>query len=91
MPVKQVAVNENGPVVPDSAPAKREIDSVRWNGAPNRHVIHFINPPSPFGGNDFPVPTGELSVLEVATPGKHYYEVRDRSGAVMADPDIDVE
>jgi hypothetical protein len=30
-------------------------------------------------------------VLEGATPGKHYYEVRDSSGAVMADPDVDVE
>lgn len=91
MAVKPVAVNANGSVVPDSVPAKRQIDSVRWNGAPNRHTIHFINSPSPFGGNDFPVPTPALSVLEGATPGKHYYEVRDSSGAVMADPDVDVE
>ena len=91
MAVKQVTVNANGSVVPDSVPAKRETDSVKWNGAPNRHTIHFITPPSPFGGNDFPVPTQELSVLEGATQGKHYYEVRDISGAVMADPDVDVE
>ena len=92
MAVQIATVNATRGVGPDSVPAKRGVDSVQWNGPPNRFTIHFLAVPSPVGVNDFSVPSGALQVQETATEGKNYYEVRNiSSGVVMADPDVDVE